>query len=278
VARMTGAARKALGLTLIVAVLLALLGINRLSGRDVVGQPVAEPQWPPPPAGSCLLHSDDFHASLVPCTEPHTAEVLRSWPARDLPRTSGAGWRQSCPTGMTMPVEQSVDATDWSRTETIVATTVLRGGGPVIGWAACSVTASLPFRPDRSLRYTGSLIAVPGGRPAATVGTCLTATGDPIDCTSPHRTERIGEFLPIATPRPDRSCAAFARAVIGSDTAFSTAVALVARETVGSVSRWVIDTDAGELINQIDCDVRAPAGHQLVGSVVGLADRPIPFG
>lgn len=96
---MSQAERRAVGAAVIVAALLALLVANRMSGPDVRGRALALPPLPPPASSACLVHSGAFDAVEVPCAQPHTAEVIRSWPAGGVPVVNGGAWRVACPTG-----------------------------------------------------------------------------------------------------------------------------------------------------------------------------------
>jgi hypothetical protein len=267
-----------IGAALILAAVLALLVLNRVTGPGVRGRAFALPALPPPAAGSCLLHSGAFDAADVPCDRQHTAEVIRSWPAARVPAVNGEAWRAACPTGMTTP-STDLGATNWTATAPPVATSILRGGGPVLGWAACARYPSPAFRPDLALRYRGTLVPDERGMVTARVGTCLLAGGQQIDCTLPHPVERLGEFRAVAGRRPVDSCAQFARRTVGSNGVFGSA-GLVAVQGRDTSRRPAGDTDerSGDSDPVSTCDVHVAAGRALVGSVVGLGGAPLPFG
>ncbi len=272
---MPEAERRGVGAAAIVAALLALLVANRMSGPDVRGRALALPPLPPPASSACLVHSGAFDAVEVPCAQPHTAEVIRSWPAGGVPVVNGGAWRVACPTGMTIPSAEP-DAVNWTATAPPVANSILRGGGPVLGWAACARYPSPTFRPDLALHYRGKLTPDEHGQATATVGNCFRAGGQQIDCAFPHPVERLGEFLPSAGLLPVDTCLDFARRTVGSGARFSAAGLLAVQGS--DPTRHPGDDRSGSPIAMLTCEVHAPADRALVGTVVGLGDAPLPFG
>lgn len=272
---MSQAERRAVGAAVIVAALLPLLVLNRVNGPDVPGRALAIPPIPPPAAGACLLHSGAFDAVEIPCAQPHTAEVIRSWPAAGVPVVNGGAWRVACPTGMTIPSAEP-DAVNWTATAPPVATSILRGGGPVLGWAACARYPSPPFRPDLALHYRGTLAPDEQGRATVTVGNCFRADGQQIDCTLPHPVERLGEFRPRAGGLPVDTCLDFARRTVDSSAAFGVAGLLAVQGR--DPTRRPGDDRSGLPVPTLTCEVHAPTDRALVGTVVGLGDAPLPFG
>lgn len=81
--------RKPLGVAIIVATALALLIVNKASGRDAQGTAVPAPPLPVPAAGACIevpaaTRVLVTRATVVGCTGPHTGEVVKAWATRSL--------------------------------------------------------------------------------------------------------------------------------------------------------------------------------------------------
>lgn len=253
----------------IVAAVLALIAVNRVSGRDVAGTAVSVALPPIPAVGSCL----DTRAApplQVDCAERHTAQVYQSWregspPAEISDRCASGGISWGVPMNP-----------DWSPPQIPTFSTKLSSGDP-LGWEVCAFVATVDGNPAQALSYVGSLHRGADGDPAAVIGSCFTDQHLQIDCATPHRIERIGVFQPVSpNRRPVTGCAEFAAGII-RPAAFSGADALRAVsgvDTSGLVG--VTDGTTGEVIPLQTCSVVAP--RPLVDSVRALGDKPLPFG
>lgn len=281
---MSGLDRRSAGLVLIVLTLLAMVVVNRLLARDVDGTAVALPPIPPPAVGSCVARVDDPVLAVDPvvdCSVPHAGEVVQSWPARK-PATA------ACSGGVAFGWQLGVG---WAQPLTSISTTKVSFGGPV-GWAACVQIPVERNNPSVALQHTGSL-TMPAPGTSAAVGLCFETTAksldsptvydSQVDCTSPHTVQRLGEFLPLPQDQlPSEQCAAFAQRTVNSTQAFSGAGALQSRTSIDLTIGRVTVRDPGDgTQHQADpglaCDVIAASGRQLVGSVVGLGDKPLPY-
>lgn len=274
---MMGSDRR-IGVALIVAAAIALLAITGTSGRGIAGHAVALPWSTPPAVGACLTMPDVTAANQdpvqVPCNRLHTAEVVRSWrkgqqPAQDVDPCSGMSV-----TWMSNP------SLDWIQPPPSVLSRYVNGGDP-LGWVACiqgPVTAGSEILP---LQYTGTLAAGPDGRPAARIGTCYRDPAQQVDCHRPHFFELIGVFI-AQNPdsRPLSSCGAYARAQVGP-AAFvdnSGLKAIVGQDQSPQMMSTIGGTSAAWLSSSTCLVMSAVPGRELVGSVIGLGDRPIPYG
>ncbi|MDQ6657444.1 MAG: hypothetical protein M3Z00_04320 [Actinomycetota bacterium] len=273
------------GLVLIVLTLLVLVVVNRILARDVDGKAVAVPPIPPPAVGSCVARTDDPVATVDPivdCSVAHAGEVVQSWPARE-PVDAG------CSGGVVFGWQ--LGAGSWSRPMTSISTTMVTFGG-IVGWSACVEVPVERNSPSVALLHTGSLVT-PQRDGTAAVGLCFEATAKEldtaavydaqVDCASAHTAQRVGEFFPQPQQQiPAEQCASYARRVVNSTHAFSGAAALLPRTGIDSSIGTVTVRDPGDgsehAINPgLACDVLAAPGRQLVGSVVGLGDKPLPY-
>lgn len=269
-----------IGISLLVVAAVALLVVNRFSGRDVPGQATGLPPIPPPAAGACLIRADVGAPVEVPCTDPHTAEVIQSW---NISRRIGA--ESGCPPGgVTSGVFAFGDS--WEPATPSMAISTIWFGGP-IGWAACVRMPVMEKNQNTPLRYFGRLTEIGSdSERAAIVGRCFAGriTDEPgsdaypnqVDCTDPHATQRLGIFLPTRRyDEPGQSCRQFAEQTIGPAAGGSDGLQ-IAEHTDRSKGSFDVSAEQ-QTIFAITCDVQTAPGRQLVGSVVGLGDGPIPF-
>ncbi|MGI8416376.1 MAG: hypothetical protein ACR2P2_09285 [Nakamurella sp.] len=276
--------RRRAGLVLIVVTLLAMVVVNRILARDVDGTAVAPPPIPPPAVGSCVARVDHPVLAVDPvvdCSVPHAGEVVQSWPARK-PLTA------ACSGGVAFGWQLGVS---WAQPMMSISTTEVSFGGRV-GWAACVQIPVERNDPSVALQHTGSLTAPTPGDGAA-IGLCFDAAGkqldsaavydSQVDCTSPHTVQRLGQFLPLQQAQlPIEQCAAFAQRTVNSTQAFSGVGALMSRTSIDSTIGRVTVRDSGDGTEHttdggVACDVIAAAGRQMVGSVVGLGNKPLPY-
>lgn len=273
------------GVLVMVLAAAVLLTVTGLGGRDVSGRAVGLPPVPVPESATCLRHSTDFDAVPVPCTEIHTAEVVRAWTARELPMVNGGQFRLLCPTGVESPAPNAPSA-DWIAVSPPITTTLLRGGGPVIGFVACVRMPVFQKLHNRPLRFVGRLASGPDATRTARIGFCLDADAQQVDCTAPHQTERLGQFVPTKDiSRPTVDCGVFAPLRIGSQTPLSGAAALTVSTVLSEYSPLQTQILMGNgteylparSVKVMGCDVHAPAGRSLTDSVVGLGIAPVPL-
>lgn len=277
--------RRRAGLVLIVVTLLAMVVVNRILARDVEGTAVAPPPIPPPAVGSCVDRTDEPVAAVDPivdCSVSHAGEIVQSWPARKpLAATCSGG----------VAFGWHYGSGSWAQPMTSISTTEISFGGPV-GWAACVQIPVERNDPNVALQHTGSLTAPTPGVSAA-IGLCFDATGkqldsaavydSQVDCTTPHTVQRLGEFLPQPQDQlPTEQCAAFAQRTVKSAQALSGSGALQTRTSIDSTMGTVMVRDPGDGTQHpadpgLACDVIAASGRQLVGSVVGLGNKPLPY-
>ncbi|WP_029135204.1 hypothetical protein [Nakamurella lactea] len=270
------------GIAVVVAAALALIVVNRVSGRNVHGEPVALPWTPPPAVGACLVVPDlgatSTEPSEVPCSEPHTAEVVESWRAgAESPSGAAAGADRCSSQGPTMT---GTSGPDWTAPQPWLLSRPVSGGAP-LGWQACVVGPVTSGPQLRALQYAGSVNPLPGGESSAAVGACYRDELQQVDCTTPHFVQRIGTFQPEYLARtPVTGCLDFAVDQVGA-AAFGGAHPLQAKVSQDpSMGSMVLQDDGSrQLVPMQTCEVSsAEPGRELVGSVIGLGDRPIPYG
>lgn len=274
---MGGVDRRVLGVAVIVVAVLGLLVVNHVNGRDVQGVATAPPLVPPPPAGSCLLQAGaDF--SVVPCTDRHTSEVVTS---RHAIADDGPLGCDLSPTEMPT---RTIGGVNWGYWTFPLDSQRVAFGGRT-GWQACVTGLTPPsVRSDSDpAGYRGTIaeLADPANRPVD-LRVCFDSAVDVeptppgVSCTLGHGGEVLGVAW-VKNPTDAAmaaSCRALAAALIGSDRPVASGE-LLAR--TGS-QPLVPGTESGGNTAFVSCGVQAPGDSQLVGSVIGLGNRPIPFG
>lgn len=261
-----------LGISLLVAAVLAVLVVNRVSGRDVAGEATAVALQPIPPVGSCLDTRGE-QPGPVDCRTPHTAEVYQSWrighpPAHISDRCASGGYNSYPPVGA-----------DWKTPQIPIVSTRVSTTAP-LGWQACVFMPAIVGDTSRPLSYVGQLSFGSRGTdtdPTPMIGACYLPSRMQVDCSTPHTIERIGLFVASdGAEQPAHTCAEFARIQVGS-AAFTGPESLA---VVTGNDDWsgisVYDARTGESVPPQICTVVAP--RDLVGSVVGLSDNPLPYG
>lgn len=198
--------RRVIGLLLLVAVGLAVLGTSAYRGHWLQGWAIAD--WPAPPAvGSCVGIPGGDETTVVPCAEPHLQEVMRSVDAAD-PRNGAVSrhWDAFCSgpssayLGLAAAVAPPSDASGvaWSLPRPQFAYGLLRAPqadrAGEVGWLACIV------RPQGRVAYTGSVHSVGASpdRPAAFAacgtGTDSTPGYSGVSCVEPHGWQTLGQW------------------------------------------------------------------------------------
>lgn len=226
--RRLSADRRWVGAAVLVCALLVVAAASRFGAPGVRGQAVAA--WPQPPAVGSCLNTGRNGGDVVPCSQPHEAEVTRSFAASDpllnaetsafdgqmtrrffelcsaaandylgLPGTAmsdeASGSADATPSGTSSPPALVVRPSNFA-VSAITAPPAERVGE--LGWAVCVVQPSVPAA------YTGTVRAL-GQRPVeqqhlvqripAAYGTCFNSdrnapNGD-VSCTSDHRGQTL---------------------------------------------------------------------------------------
>ncbi len=290
---------------MVIITLCSVLVVNGVLGRSLSGVAARSPLPAAPESGSCLLRTGAEWVG-VPCADPHTAEVVRSWSAADLATARrydqcmasgrvylGPSWGQSGDS----PTESA-----WSVPSVMSSTVLVSGPGPATtrgwSWQACVVRPILLGPPGAG--YRGRLHDVPTtgvlpvelrpcfNRPAA-VGVVGVA------CTAPH----MGEVLAA------RSLQVFGSPTDADDTATDPAVNsechAIARRTTAAADPtyggrlqvvvnlhatgmgFVVSKDSpgntshAYVLYKASCALQVAAGHELSASVVGLGAGPLPI-
>ncbi len=313
VSGLAGRRRMIGGFTLLLA-LIAALAAPRLLAPGVVGEGSAAPLPPPPAIGSCLAIGADG-PGVVPCDQPHWAEVYQTWPPdlfTDRWASSGDGAVPRAVdtdhSGGTPPAGGSLcmsligdylgaaptskDAL-WARASMlVVAQYITAPADQGVGghrWSACVVTA-----PDGEA-YVGTMHngGVPGNPAPAKFQSCVVSgsgTGVGIvSCDHAHRIEILGWLQvsdqmvadgTLVLPPPaqiQQSCVDLARSVTGADDpTYGGQLRISARPLT-----WVA-TDpplpGSSAVAVPDCFGELVGEGELVGTVMGLGDAPLPVG
>ncbi len=290
--------RKPLGVAVIVAAALALFIVTKASGRDAPGTAVQAPPLPVPVAGACVevpaaTRMLGTGARVMPCSSEHTGEVIRAWASRSLgSATAGC---------VTTRVARFRAVGNWAVPPITMVSFPARAGG-TIGWTAClTAPASTVGADTRPVEYAGRLsqISTVGGLPPG-LRMCLLELDDAaagaqgtvyrklvmVGCSLEHNWEVLGMRAdPAKQATPD--CLTFAERLVGSVSVFTGADALLAGALPGgsgglsgtgqSMGTWyTASTDS--TADDDTCTVHAATGRTLVGSVVGLGSKPVPYG
>lgn len=296
--------RTPLGIAVLVAAALALLIVNRASGRDAQGTAVQAPPLPVPAAGACIEVSAATRtlgtgAHVVPCSTQHTGEVAKAWATRSL-RTSS-----TIPCGVT-EVAEFPAAGNWTIPPITVVSFPMSAGG-AIGWTACVAEPATTVGDDPGpVEYVGRIseIATVNELPPV-LRMCLLELDDAaagaqgttyqkfvrVGCSQQHNWEVLA-ILADPTEQAVPDCREFAEQLVGSAAAFTGPDALLAGAlpassggvlsgglsgTGPSVGSWY--TVSADSTQDTDtCAVHAASGRTLVGSVAGLGSKPIPYG
>lgn len=260
---------RGIGIAVVLAAAVVLIAVNRLSGPDLRGEAVAVPLPPIPAVGSCL-DTRGGEPTPVGCDRRHTAEVYQSWRKGHSP----ADISDRCAAGGAIRPARPGD--DWSLPPDPTFSTKLSSPGPV-GWEVCAFVAAADGDPSQPLSFVGSLTPGSTGRKPAAIGACYADRTTRIDCGAAHRVERIGQFLASSLdPRPAESCQDFARRIVGAPafTGPDPLHVITGLDRSGPVT--IVDATTGEPVLLQTCSVVAP--RPLVDTVLGLDNRPLPFG
>lgn len=297
---------------MVAAVLLAAIVAPNLLERRVAGQSTAKEIAQPPAAGDCVTGMADPWRLL---DEPAFSDVgLVDYPTAVTGSCDGlvVGEVVSVALSATPPVligvteyltEMSpcpIDAIGYTGS---IAPVVQRPGGqPAIVWSPRLNFQYTTVGPDRVQRAAGQhwsacvIGAVDGlayrgrlrdvlrvGAPPPEFGTCLSSPG-PVDrtqvpCGRPHQVEILGSTepgpLPIARADLQQACQVFAgRAMRTADPTRDGAVGLRA---VGATDPLVATTGDTPPDPFILCIAEAQGGALFDGTLVGVADGPLPL-
>ncbi len=219
----TGARRRKFGMGVLTVAVIAALVVPRILAPNLVGQAFAAPLPEPPAIGSCL----DTRAEkvlVVPCGEPHTAEVVKKWRAGE----TGFGRPAVSVFGLPVPLGTEHPQSDQDCSDPVIQYLGIPQVNPAVNpeiglwiaipplpgarflsaptdqgvgalrWSVCVVTALLSADTlTGSVRDIGATFD--RQRPAALTD-CL-ALGDQalaelryVSCDHPHRIEMLGFF------------------------------------------------------------------------------------
>ena len=303
------AARRTAGVWVLVLAAVLALVVRAVMAPGIPGSAVAVPIPLPPAVGSCVVQ-DGSEFTVVPCDTPHTGEIAMSWaagePARP-PTTARAVWADFSMTRALPGTDADLTCRDWTenylgwtaylaqhrgelwlRPRPLAVGTLIAAppgqGLPDRHWTACLARTADPL-------YTGTMRDAAGdyeqSRPDA-VSVCLTTTHARVvfpECTKAHTVELLGSVPLTQQMMVDRTaaveltrdqirqqCESFAATVMGSSDPTHGGQLAVLTEPV-----WWQSGQPAATTWFPDCLVKLVGQGELVGSLVGLGDGPLPI-
>lgn len=301
--------RRVAGIVVLVLALLAVVVVPSISGRRVTGAPVALRFADPPKVGDCPQplppgsvynngSTPEVSAAAItfgPCSGPIGGEVVGVWPTAAAAKADQSGsrrggpcYRQAADFAGLQPFGRTTDAFGdaldgsvyWKPTIgfdpiNVVPAPLAAAGGQT--WVACLVI------PTKQPSYFGTLRnAYVSGRLPDAFGLCW--DGDDLDnavtllrCDQPHPAELLATgWIPdrssTNTDEIDGSCRTVAgRIMRTADPTRQGAISIVA----DLVRRDGAQTPDAPLA--VNCFATAVLPQQLSGTVIGLADGPLPL-
>jgi hypothetical protein len=301
--------RRWAGIVLLVAAVAAAVVVGSLRSKQIAGSAAPAPISEPPAVGDCLGQLSGYGypevAPVVPCDQPHFAEVAAVMP-RALPEVASAesfddpnSPNNACPRQTSRYLglggEASTSESEWQPTATVGA--VLIGPSELqrkmgSAWVVCAVAvggADLPLQ-----GYQGTLRdAAATGHYPSILATCPVSPEQLSlnqNCDYPHDMEsfgyrsakkKIGDITAATT-----SCAELVKRATGlSDPTAGgrMTVVVLPDETAQSYSVETPEAAGDVTIYRLTpgygyfCLVRATGQHDLTGPLLGLQGGPIPL-
>jgi hypothetical protein len=302
------------GVLLLLVVAIGFIVIRGTSQTGIAGRPSILPSPDPPAIGACLvLHPQAV--ARVPCTEPHSAEVVASWAPGVLPERLPAG---AGPLGQPSfsvnrrlvgaPEDEICESwtdayTGWAQLlddqglELWLPPKPLAVGRLISApkdegladwhWTACVVTTSAP-QFEGSLRHSASAI---DQRPDI-ASVCVTPAENVVQfmsCDEPHSAELLGSIAltpdmlvqrRVSTQRSEKdvraACLDFARQRMGTSDPSRGGKLEVVYESIWEQRGLTLSVPPPGWVIP-DCIIRVTGSRSLVGSVVGVGDGDLPF-
>ena len=313
---MDTAARRRIGLLIILCTVLAALVLAQVGHPTVAGRAEPQARPDPPTVGACVDLGPPL--TVVGCQTRHAGEVTATWTTPAQP-TAEHGYG-SCLESAERYVGSGTDEVTigWAAPRFLQTVRIVVGPGrrplPGWSWAVCLIVPVVPGggqgylgsvagltveRTPTELRRCFTVVQLPGLRPS-------TSSAEPDQFTSGTscRADHRGEVLGLrrvrmpgptggpAAPTPGDSqqfdtdpgraagCARLARTVLRvADPTFDHR--LVLRIRLEAVGFFTVVPPSGEVITDIDyaasCTVEAPAGQLLDGTLVGIGTGPLPL-
>lgn len=293
--------RRIAGVLLLLLALAVAIALPVLSGKPIPGTAIAAPIAEPPAVGSCVGEFDYPEpgtgtsaartlpvAAVVPCAGDVAGEVIFVTTRAAAPQISTLNeFDQANPTCRSQ-VEKYLGATatavidgvEWNLNLDVDVVTVgpnARDRAAGRTWSACVLTAADQTYPATSLRSSWQSGTLPDA-----FGLCwaenLVQRGVPTNCTSPHRTQQIGDgFVAQAADS--------GTGIVSSATPEQ--VAASCRQLAGTVLKTADPTRGGALTVKVvddttgapyvQCAVAVTGDRKLTGSLIGIGNRPLPF-
>lgn len=287
---------------LLVLALVAALARPVLASRPVAGTPIAAVIAAPPVVGSCVGDITEPVAdaagstserslpvaTVVPCSGLVTGEIISVTPSRTGPRVSTLDEYDQANPSCRSQVEKYLGATaatvirgvEWNLDIDADLTTVGpdahdRAAGRT--WSACVLSAANQIYPATPLRQSWQSGTLPDA-----FGLCwaenLVQHGVPTNCTSPHRTQQIGDGFVSQTSDSGTGIVSSASPddIVAGCRALAATVLKVADPTRGgALTVKVVDDSSGA--PYVQCAVAVVGNHKLTGSLIGIGNRALPL-
>lgn len=289
----------------LILVLVGVLVSSSLLGPGEPGEALRRPPPTPPAVGTCVSDLNYLPPTLVPCTEDHLGEVVLAWTGRVPPPGTpleqdadpaeplsycGPSGRQYLGLGAVLS-----DRVEWKVEVAVTASILTRGPGeeylPGWSWTACVL---LPVDPEYggTPPFTGSLqnfLTDPAHPRPQIWQRCFDAVADETDCSAGHRSEYVA-LAAVRLSSAELQVLASGNSSVTDPVVESECAVLVNRyldrpdDATDARLRPVVtylgpDRLAAEPTGvRFDCAVEIVGDEDLVGSVAGVGDGPLPLG
>ncbi|MET3807309.1 hypothetical protein ABIB25_004332 [Nakamurella sp. UYEF19] len=299
--------RRIAGVLLLVVALVATLAVPDVVGRSLAGAPSPEQIAAPPAVGSCVgaitgsgpartgadarpsVTGSQPVATVVPCTGRVMGEIISVTVANPRQVVTLQEYdevhpscRSQVETYLGTTATTTLSGVQWSRSIYVdVATVGPDGHDRAAGrtWTACVMTAVDQTYPvTASLKSSWTTRSLPDA-----YGLCwfddVVQLGEPVACTSPHRTQQLGYGL-VSSPTDSGtsivSAVGYDAILAGCRTLAASVMDAADPTRGGSLDVRVVVSRSGA--PYVQCAVSATGSKKLTGSVIGLGTKPVPLG
>lgn len=288
---------------LLLLALVTAIAVPLLAGKPVAGAPVAAAIHAPPAVGSCvgdISYPDPGSvdrtsvqtlpvATVVKCSGEVTGEIISVTPRQSTPVVSTLGEYDQANPSCRSQVEKYLGTTattviagvQWNLDIDVEVVTVGpdahdRAAGR--SWSACVLSAANQIYPATPLHLSWQSGTLPDA-----FGLCwaenLVQHGVPTNCTSPHRTQQIGDGFVAQASDSGTGIVSSASAddvAAGCRTLAATVLKVSDPTRGGELTVKVVDDTSGA--PYVQCAVAVVGSRRLTGSLIGIGNQPLPLG